>query len=111
MSFKRIIVWIHCIFAIIIVIESETNSTEYVSNNSSVVQPFDPEMDSAINTVQNQKLFENIPKSSFGSKLNANMKPNKCLTTRSKCWSDNQCCSQECHKPMDELPGYCGRDE
>jgi len=35
----------------------------------------------------------------------------KCLTTRSKCWSDNECCGLECIKFIDHFPGVCGRDE
>jgi hypothetical protein len=35
----------------------------------------------------------------------------KCSFTRSKCWSDSECCSLECVKYIDNLPGVCGRDE
>ncbi len=35
----------------------------------------------------------------------------KCSFTRSQCWSDSECCSLECIKYNDHLPGICGRDE
>lgn len=34
-----------------------------------------------------------------------------CLTTRSKCWTDKECCGLECIKFSYHYPGVCGRDE
>ena len=102
-----------CIFALIILIKSEDNSSEYVLSDDLMETPDVFDFDSDLNDVE---INGNVKNDGIDNKFkqreeNAKQNYNKCLTTRSKCRSDKECCSQECNKPLEGLMGYCGRDE
>lgn len=63
--------------------------------------------DVTINLVDDHNNDNELRRNQYSKKFKAK----KCLTTRSKCWSESECCSMECIPVMNRLPGICGRDE